>query len=61
MVGSRSSRRSRGRAQRFLLNEGFWLSCSAKVGLIVHLCGSIDAKKLVVAVAVVRLVVGWSE
>ena len=30
-----------------------------KVGLIIHLCGSVNAKKIVVVVTVVRLVVGW--
>ena len=44
---------SRGRAQRFLLIEGFWLSrwAKAKVG-----CSSANAKKIVVVVTVVRLV-----
>ena len=29
------------------------------MGLIIHLCGSVNAKKIVVVVSVVRLVVGW--
>ena len=27
----------------------------------IHLCGSVNAKKIIVVVTVVRLVAGWSE
>ena len=30
------------------------------MGLIIHLCGSFNVKKIVVVVTVVRLVVGWA-